>query len=89
MKKSPVEVKLSVIYSSRMRQLNAVLLQWNFNDSVVFCPLGVHQVALLTHIDQICPQTAKDATRVYKSHNIRDAVGWNKPYEVCSNDHVL
>lgn len=29
--------------------------------------LGVHQVALLTHIDQICPDTAKDVTQVYKS----------------------
>ncbi|XP_070817524.1 interferon-induced protein 44 [Chaetodon trifascialis] len=34
--------------------------------------LGVHQVALMTHIDQICPQTAKDVTQVYKSHIIRD-----------------
>ncbi|XP_076582890.1 interferon-induced protein 44 isoform X2 [Chaetodon auriga] len=34
--------------------------------------LGVHQVALMTHIDQICPQTAKDVTQVYKSRIIRD-----------------
>ncbi|KAK9519521.1 hypothetical protein VZT92_022246 [Zoarces viviparus] len=34
--------------------------------------LGVHQVALLTHIDQVCSQTYKDVTQVYKSHIIRD-----------------
>ncbi|XP_070765095.1 interferon-induced protein 44 [Enoplosus armatus] len=37
--------------------------------------LGVHQVALLTHIDQICPQTAKDITHVYESHIIQDMMG--------------
>ncbi|XP_049911376.1 interferon-induced protein 44 isoform X3 [Epinephelus moara] len=36
--------------------------------------LGVHQVALLTHIDKICPETAKDVTQVYKSHIIRDTM---------------
>ncbi|XP_074490859.1 interferon-induced protein 44 isoform X6 [Sebastes fasciatus] len=34
--------------------------------------LGVHQVALLTHIDQICLETAKDVTQVYKSCIIQD-----------------
>ncbi|KAM8745886.1 interferon-induced protein 44-like isoform 1-T1 [Acanthopagrus schlegelii] len=34
--------------------------------------LGVHQVALLTHIDQICPETAKDVAEVYKSRIIQD-----------------
>ncbi|XP_035863451.1 interferon-induced protein 44-like isoform X5 [Sander lucioperca] len=34
--------------------------------------LGVHQVALLTHVDQICPETAKDVTKVYESRIIRD-----------------
>lgn len=29
--------------------------------------LGVHQVALLTHVDKICPETARDITQVYKS----------------------
>ncbi|XP_071342189.1 interferon-induced protein 44-like isoform X1 [Trachinotus anak] len=40
--------------------------------------LGVHQVALLTHIDQICPETAKDVTQVYKScavQNTMDGAG--------------
>nr|QHA24488.1 putative interferon-induced protein 44 [Oplegnathus fasciatus] len=37
--------------------------------------LGVHQVALLTHIDQICPQTAKDVSQVYESSIIRDTMG--------------
>ncbi|XP_045905493.1 interferon-induced protein 44 isoform X1 [Micropterus dolomieu] len=37
--------------------------------------LGVHQVALLTHIDQICPETAKDVIAVYKSRIIRDMMG--------------
>lgn len=36
--------------------------------------MGVHQVALLTHVDKICPETAKDATHVYKSSIIRDAM---------------
>ncbi|XP_037626111.1 interferon-induced protein 44 [Sebastes umbrosus] len=34
--------------------------------------LGVHQVALLTHIDQICSETAKDVTQVYKSRIVQD-----------------
>ncbi|KAG7453628.1 hypothetical protein JOB18_033061 [Solea senegalensis] len=34
--------------------------------------LGVHQVALLTHIDQLSPDTAKDVTHVYRSSLIRD-----------------
>ncbi|XP_019127896.2 interferon-induced protein 44 isoform X2 [Larimichthys crocea] len=37
--------------------------------------LGVHQVALLTHIDQICPETNKDVTHVYKSRSIQDMMG--------------
>ncbi|KAM3620069.1 uncharacterized protein V6R79_017871 [Siganus canaliculatus] len=36
--------------------------------------LGVHQVALLTHIDQVCPKTAKDVSHVYKSHIIQEMV---------------
>lgn len=36
------------------------------------CDLGVHQVALLTHIDQICSETAKDVTKVYKSRIIHE-----------------
>ncbi|XP_053178973.1 interferon-induced protein 44-like [Scomber japonicus] len=36
------------------------------------CDLGVHQVALLTHIDEICSDTAKDVTQVYESRIIRD-----------------
>ncbi|XP_044056399.1 interferon-induced protein 44-like isoform X2 [Siniperca chuatsi] len=37
--------------------------------------LGVHQVALLTHIDKICSETAKDVTQVYKSRIIQDTMG--------------
>ncbi|KAK2835320.1 hypothetical protein Q5P01_015804 [Channa striata] len=36
--------------------------------------LGVHQVALLTHVDQICPETAKDASQVYKSPIIKEMI---------------
>lgn len=36
--------------------------------------LGIHQVALLTHIDKICPETAKDVAQVYKSRIIRDTM---------------
>lgn len=41
----------------------------------VFCLLGVHQVALLTHIDQLCSSTAKNVNHVYKSGIIQEAVG--------------
>ncbi|XP_034002119.1 interferon-induced protein 44-like isoform X2 [Trematomus bernacchii] len=34
--------------------------------------LDIHQVALLTQIDQICPETAKDVTQVYKSGIIQE-----------------
>ncbi|XP_070687691.1 interferon-induced protein 44 [Pempheris klunzingeri] len=34
--------------------------------------LGVHQVALLTHIDQICSETDEDVTKVYESCIIQD-----------------
>ncbi|XP_067452675.1 interferon-induced protein 44 isoform X3 [Thunnus thynnus] len=37
--------------------------------------LGVHQVALLTHVDKICSETAKDVTQVYESRIIRDMMG--------------
>ncbi|XP_035504770.1 interferon-induced protein 44-like [Scophthalmus maximus] len=37
--------------------------------------LGVHQVALLTHVDTICPETAKDVTQVYKSARIQVTMG--------------
>ncbi|CAG5863863.1 unnamed protein product [Menidia menidia] len=36
--------------------------------------LGVHQVALLTHVDVICPETAKDMSQVYKSRGIQDTM---------------
>ncbi|XP_047229980.1 interferon-induced protein 44 isoform X2 [Girardinichthys multiradiatus] len=36
--------------------------------------LGVHQVALLTHIDQICQETAKDISLVYKSLRVQEAM---------------
>ncbi|XP_014850896.1 PREDICTED: interferon-induced protein 44-like isoform X1 [Poecilia mexicana] len=36
--------------------------------------LGVHQVALLTHVDQICPETARDVSNVYKSLSVRDTM---------------
>ncbi|KAG7487856.1 hypothetical protein MATL_G00027720 [Megalops atlanticus] len=29
--------------------------------------LGVHQVALLTHVDKVCQETARDITKVYRS----------------------
>ncbi|XP_054459379.1 interferon-induced protein 44 isoform X2 [Anoplopoma fimbria] len=36
--------------------------------------LGVHQVALLTHIDKICSETDKDVTQVYKSSIVRKMI---------------
>lgn len=41
---------------------------------------GVHQVALLTHIDQTGPETAKDVSKVYKSAPIQEMVGLNESY---------
>ncbi|KAK2908051.1 hypothetical protein Q8A73_009124 [Channa argus] len=38
-------------------------------------PVSVHQVALLTHVDQICPETAKDVSQVYKSCIIKEMIG--------------
>ncbi len=35
---------------------------------------GVHQVALLTHVDQVCNATRSDITKVYKSQAIQQAV---------------
>ncbi|XP_065811816.1 interferon-induced protein 44 isoform X2 [Labrus bergylta] len=36
--------------------------------------LGVHQVALLTHVDHLCTETAKDVTKVYESRVIKDTM---------------
>ncbi|XP_013866258.1 interferon-induced protein 44-like [Austrofundulus limnaeus] len=36
--------------------------------------LGVHQVALLTHIDKVCQGTAKDIGHVYKSQSIKETM---------------
>ncbi|KAM4628896.1 interferon-induced protein 44 isoform 2-T2 [Polymixia lowei] len=36
--------------------------------------LGVHQVALLTHVDQVCQETARDVTQVYKSSAIQKLI---------------
>ncbi|XP_062868955.1 interferon-induced protein 44-like [Trichomycterus rosablanca] len=32
--------------------------------------LGVHQVALLTHVDEVCSETSRDVSNVYRSPNI-------------------
>ncbi|XP_035996879.1 interferon-induced protein 44-like isoform X2 [Fundulus heteroclitus] len=36
--------------------------------------LGVHQVALLTHVDKICQETANDVSQVYRSPSVRDTM---------------
>ncbi|XP_050950329.1 interferon-induced protein 44-like isoform X2 [Labeo rohita] len=36
--------------------------------------LGVHQVAVLTHVDQVCKATESDITQVYKSRSIQQAM---------------
>ncbi|CAM4653470.1 unnamed protein product [Leuciscus chuanchicus] len=36
--------------------------------------LGVHQVALLTHVDQVCKSTGSDITQVYRSQNVQQAM---------------
>ncbi|MCJ8737612.1 hypothetical protein PDJAM_G00026070 [Pangasius djambal] len=33
--------------------------------------LGVHQVALLTHVDEVCTDTSRDVSQVYRSRNIQ------------------
>jgi len=56
-----------------MQRVKQILLK-----ALWFGLLGVHQVALLTHVDQICPETDKDISQVYQSRNIQDTVGWNR-----------
>lgn len=36
-------------------------------------------MALLTHVDQVCVETARDVTRVYNSRTVRDAVSSDGP----------
>ncbi|KAJ8370286.1 hypothetical protein SKAU_G00103140 [Synaphobranchus kaupii] len=36
--------------------------------------LGVHQVALLTHVDQVCLETARDITNVYRSWRVKQTM---------------
>jgi hypothetical protein len=38
------------------------------------CFVGVHQVALLTHVDQVCQETARDITQVYNSQIVQQTV---------------
>ncbi|XP_049911279.1 interferon-induced protein 44-like, partial [Epinephelus moara] len=49
--------------------------------------LGVHQVALLTHIDKICRETAKDVTQVYKSLIIRNTMSKVQPLLLVEVNH--
>ncbi|KAG5276466.1 hypothetical protein AALO_G00132370 [Alosa alosa] len=36
--------------------------------------LDIHQVALLTHVDKVCPKTASDVSQVYKSSPVKYAM---------------
>ncbi|TRZ01140.1 hypothetical protein DNTS_007860 [Danionella cerebrum] len=36
--------------------------------------LGVHQVALVTHVDQVCEATGRDITQVYRSKSVQQAM---------------
>lgn len=36
--------------------------------------LGVHQVAVLTHVDQVCKATGSDISNVYRSQSVQQAV---------------
>lgn len=36
--------------------------------------LGVHQVALLTHIDEVCNCTAQDVSKVYRSRQVQKLI---------------
>ncbi|XP_076133829.1 interferon-induced protein 44-like [Alosa pseudoharengus] len=36
--------------------------------------LDIHQVALLTHVDKVCPKTASDVSQVYKSSPVKDVM---------------
>ncbi|XP_072516878.1 interferon-induced protein 44 isoform X2 [Salminus brasiliensis] len=36
--------------------------------------LGVHQVALLTHVDEVCKQTSQDITNVYQSTTVQQTM---------------
>ncbi len=42
--------------------------------NIIVWNAGVHQVALLTHVDQVCNATRSDITKVYKSQAIQQAV---------------
>lgn len=44
-----------------------------------YLPLGVHQVALVTHVDQVCPETAQDVTKVYRSRLVHATVDSHTP----------
>ncbi|XP_058257686.1 interferon-induced protein 44 isoform X3 [Hemibagrus wyckioides] len=37
--------------------------------------LGVHQVALLTHIDEVCTITSQDVSQVYRSRQVQQLIG--------------
>uniref|UniRef100_A0A8C6PK42 Interferon-induced protein 44-like n=1 Tax=Nothobranchius furzeri TaxID=105023 RepID=A0A8C6PK42_NOTFU len=39
-----------------------------------FALSGVHQVALLTHVDKVCPKTARDVSEVYRSLSIKETM---------------
>lgn len=36
--------------------------------------LGVHPVALLTHVDEVCTDTAQDISQVYRSRNVQQTI---------------
>ncbi|MBN3305840.1 IF44L protein, partial [Amia calva] len=38
------------------------------------CDLGIHQVALLTHVDQACKQTAGDVSNMYRSRELQQTM---------------
>lgn len=45
---------------------------------------GIHQVALLTHIDKISPDTEKDISTVYSSIHLKQLVGGKQQHTVLS-----
>lgn len=59
-----------VCYGSYSKAITDTLQELRLNIS----DMGLHQVVLLTHIDQICPATAEDTSEVYKSVFVRDMI---------------
>ncbi|KAL4634837.1 interferon-induced protein 44-like [Arapaima gigas] len=51
--------------------------------------LGVHQVAVLTHVDQVCPETDRDVSNVYRSRLVQQAISKAGALLGMSNSYIV